>query len=319
MTPQAILLSSGAALAVLLGGTTFLLARDAKQRKLAIRIADRVTPLAPVRPPPQPLGEKFGIPELLAVIDHRLAGICGFSKDRLDAYPMRIPLLLLIAIVPAIVIERLLGRVLGMSLDLALPVFWICCTQLVFRNLHARHSDKLYRQFPDALSMIVRSVRAGVPLHEALRVVARESLDATSRQFTRVCDQLVIGIRLDEALREAALRTGVPEYSFFTVALSLQMQTGGSLGETLENLADVIRKRVALRLRGHALASEARTSAYVLAALPILVGVALTILNYNYIRPLFETPRGNRLLFGAIFLLGFAGLVMRTMIRRCLR
>ncbi len=319
MTPQTILLSAGAAIVTLLGGTMAVLARDAKQRRLAVRIAERVTPLAPVRPPARPLAEQFGIPELLAWIDHRLAGICGFSKDRQDAYPMRIPLLLLLAVLPAVVAERLLGRVVGMSLDLALPVFWIGSSQLLFRNLHARHSDKLYRQFPDALSMIVRSVRAGVPLHEALRVVARESLEATSRQFTRICDQVSIGIRLDEALRDAAVRTGVPEYSFFTVALTLQMQTGGSLGETLENLADVIRKRVALRLRGHALASEARTSAYVLAALPVFAGVALSVLNYRYISPLFDTPRGNRVLFTAIFLLGFAGFVMRTMIRRCLR
>jgi tight adherence protein B len=319
MTPEAILASAAAGLAVLVGASMILLARDAKQRRLAVRIAERVTPLAAAKPPARRFSEKFGIPELVSVVHDRLGGICGFSKDRQDAYPLRIPLLLLLAVVPAVVIERLATRVVGVPLDLALPLFWLACCQLLFRNLHSRYADKLYRQFPDALSMIVRSVRAGVPLHEALRVVARESLEPTAGQFTRICDQLAIGIRLDDALRDAASRTGVPEYSFFTVALTLQMQTGGSLGETLENLGDVIRKRVALRLRGHALASEARTSAYVLSALPVFAGLALTVLNFDYIRPLFETTRGNRVLFTAVFMLGFAGLVMRTMIRRCLR
>ncbi len=256
---------------------------------------------------------------MLAGWQGRLAGLCGFKLDRQDAYPLRIPLLLLLVAVPAVAIDRVAGRVFGMSLDLALPLIWIVCSQALFRMLHARYAERLYRQFPDVLSMIVRSVRAGIPLHEALRVVARESLEPTAQQFTRVVDQMAIGIRLEEALRDAASRTGVAEYAFFTVALTLQAQTGGSLAETLDNLADVIRKRVALRLRAVALASEARTSAYVLAALPVVTGLALSVLNYDYIRPLFDTPRGNRVLFTAIGLLCLAGAAMRVMIRRSLR
>ncbi len=126
----------------------------------------------------------------------------GYNLDRQNAYPLRVPLLLLLAAVPAVVIDRLAGRVFGVPLDPALPLIWIGCSQALFRTLHARHADKLYRQLPDALSMIVRSVRAGIPLQEALRGVARESMEPTARVFTRVSDQMAIGIRLDDALRD---------------------------------------------------------------------------------------------------------------------
>ena len=143
--------------------------------------------------------------------------------------------------------------------------------------------------------------------------------EVTQGQFKRVMDQVKIGIPVEEALRDAAERTGVPEYGFFTVALTLQGQTGGSLAETLDNLADVIRKRVALRLRAIALASEARTSAYILGALPVVTGLILSVVNLDYIRPLFTTRSGNYLLLTAIGLLGTAALVMRTLIHRSLR
>ncbi len=316
--PMAVTAGVGAALA-LFGGAAALLAHDARNRKVAVRIAERVTPLAPARAPGRGRPEQLGTRALFAAAEARLAGVCGFKLDRLEAYPLRIPFLLLAAAVVAFTIERTIGRVLGMPLDLALPLVWIGVSQVVFRTLHARHADRLYKQFPDVLSMIVRSVRAGIPLHEALRVVARESLEPTAGQFRRVADQMAIGVRLEDALRETAGRTGVAEYAFFTVALTLQAQTGGSLAETLDNLADVIRKRVALRLRAVALASEARTSSYVLAALPVVTGLALSVMDYDYIRPLFETTRGNRVLLLAVAMLGTAGGVMRFMIKRSLR
>jgi tight adherence protein B len=167
--------------------------------------------------------------------------------------------------------------------------------------------------------MIVRSVRAGIPLHEALRTVARESPAPTAGQFQRVSDEMAIGIRLEDSLKDLARRTGVPEYAFFSVALTLQMQTGGSLAETLDSLADVIRKRVALRQRAVALAAEARLSSMVLASLPVLTCAALAVIDFDYIRPLFETARGERILYTAIGLLLFAGLVMRGMIQGSLR
>lgn len=318
MTPHVIVVG-GAGLVAMVGIGVAILAQDQRNRKLATRIADLVTPLAAARAPARPVSEQLGMTDVLAHWQGRLGQLCGYNPERQAAYPLRVPLLLLAAGIAALAIDRLASRVFGIPLDLALPLIWIGCTQAMFRMLHARHADKLYRQLPDTLSMIVRSVRAGIPLQEALRGVARESMEPTAKLFSRVADQMAIGIRLDDALREGAARSGVAEYGFFSVALTLQAQTGGSLAETLDNLADVIRKRVALRQRAIALASEARTSAYVLAALPVVTGLALSVLNYAYIRPLFDTPGGNRVLFLAIGMLGTAGIVMRFMIKRSLR
>ena len=294
------------------------LAHDSKQRRLAVRLAERVAPLAPARAPsrnasPDREGADW------SSLQRRLTRVCGVDLQRTDAYPWRWPLLVVICVLPAFGVARLLGNALGYPLDWLTPVTWVIACRVVFGTLHARHADKLYRQFPDVLAMIVRSVRAGIPLPEALRMVARESLQPTAHQFSRVADQLTIGIRLEDALREASARTGVAEYSFFTVALALQSQTGGSLAETLDNLGEVIRKRVALRARAIALASEARTSSYVLGALPVVTGAVLCVLQYDYIRPLFETKSGMRILYAATGMLLTGAFVMRSMIKRSLK
>ena len=109
----------------------------------------------------------------------------------------------------------------------------------------------------------------------------------TAGEFNRLVEQIAVGTPLDEAVTELAARTGLAEYRFFATALSLQTQTGGTLSETLENLADVIRKRAALKARGHAMTAEARTSSAILAMLPIVTGVMLYFLNPSYIMMLF--------------------------------
>jgi tight adherence protein B len=313
------LLAGGTILAAVLASAPVILAHDRRNRRLAVRIAESVTTLAPAVMPSRPLTEQLGLEALLGRWKIHLGRVLGYNLDRLNAYPLRLPFLLVIAAVVAVIVSEIVSRVAGLPFLLLLPLAYVGCTQALFRTLHARHADKLYRQLPDALSMIVRSVRAGIPLQEALRGVARESLEPTARVFARVSDQIAIGIRLEDALRDVSARTGVAEYAFFTVALTLQAQTGGSLAETLDNLAEVIRKRVALRARGVALASEARTSAYVLAALPIVTGIALTVLNYDYMKPLFDTPSGNKVLLLAVGMLGTAGIIMRLMIKRSLR
>jgi tight adherence protein B len=113
-------------------------------------------------------------------------------------------------------------------------------------------------------------------------------------------------------------RNKVPEYRFFATALSLQAQTGGGIAETLENLADVIRKRVAARARGKALAAEARASATALAVLPGLALGVLSVMNPDYIGILFTTDAGNQILAAAVLMLCFGIYVMSTLIRKSL-
>jgi tight adherence protein B len=125
-------------------------------------------------------------------------------------------------------------------------------------------------------------------------------------------------VPVDVALRATAERTGIPEYRFFATAVALQMQTGGGLSDALDILADVVRKRLALRDRGFALTSEARASAWVLGLMPFLVSLIMTFASPGYLDVLFTTETGNKLLgIGMISLCIGIG-VMRLMIRRTL-
>jgi tight adherence protein B len=166
--------------------------------------------------------------------------------------------------------------------------------------------------------MIVRAVRVGIPVMEAVRAVSRESPEPTGPEFAHLVNQVSIGVSLEEAVMEVARRADIPEYRFFATALSLQNQTGGTLSETLEGLADVIRKRVALVSKGKAMTSEARASAMILAALPFLTGTMLWALNPAYIDLLFDDPTGRTLFATAVISLGIGLMLIRTIIRKSL-
>jgi tight adherence protein B len=164
--------------------------------------------------------------------------------------------------------------------------------------------------------MIVRSVRVGVTVQDSLRVVGEEAQKPTSTEFKRLLDEIRLGSPLGEALIRLAERSTLVEYRFFAVALSLQSQSGGSLSETLENLADIVRKRVALRARAVALASEARLTMYVLAGLPFFTTGALMVIDPDYLTVLFTTSSGKKLLFAGIVLLVMGLYSMRLIIRK---
>jgi tight adherence protein B len=220
-----------------------------------------------------------------------------------------------VALVLAQLGAGLLVRLLGVAGWLAWPLIAVAASRGLFGWLRARRDSKLLLQFPDALGMIVRSVRAGLPLADALRLVARSGPSPTAGQFQRVANDLSIGLAIADALGRLSERTGLAEYRFFAVALTLQTQTGGRLGETLDSLGDVIRKRVAVRARALAMASEARMSALILAALPILTGSGLTLLNWNYVSVLFDDPTGQVILGSAIGALVGGVLLMQVIIR----
>ena len=153
---------------------------------------------------------------------------------------------------------------------------------------------------------------------EAIKAVSQNAEVPTCTEFQRLYNQVAIGTTLEDALREMAVRNRLPEYRFFATALALQSQTGGGLSATLENLADVVRKRVALKARGFALAAEARTSAGVLALLPVFAGLGLAVINPCYIAPLMEEGPGQNLLAVGVVWLGFGMLLMRRLIQRSL-
>ncbi len=213
----------------------------------------------------------------------------------------------------------LLHRLLG-------PVGWaafvpgvLLLPRLYYARRDRQHSERLFRQFPDALGMIVRAVRVGVGVGNAIGLVATEAQAPTSLEFRQLSEEIAIGLPLPEALRAMGTRNRLPEYRFFATALSLQSQTGGGLAETLETLADTIRKRVAIKLRGHALAAEARVSCYVLGGLPFAAGGGLFLLDPDYILTLFSNPLGEKLLAFAATLLAVGLYAMHAITKRTLR
>ena len=289
-------------------------------RRLAARFAAYSLPHARVRMQSRvaqasPRANWLRIPEPL---EARLAAVFGWDAERLDQYPVAPPLLVLLCVMPALLGGAYAASLAGGLGWLSVFAIWVGLSRFVFASVHRKRADALYRQLPDALGMVVRAVRAGIPVVEALRTVSREVPDPTGSEFRRLSDQLAIGIPMEEVLRRLARRSGLPEYRFFAVALTLQNSAGGNLTETLDNLADVVRKRVATRQRGHALASQARASAYVLSAVPVFAASVLMLINPGYVLVLFNDPRGNLVLVAAIASLAIGLGTMKTIIRRSL-
>lgn len=248
-----------------------------------------------------------------------LARIFAVNPARLDIYPLKWWLALLVTLVIAnfgrLVVRMLTGNTPALVL---MPLLWVFLSRSFFDWAEGRQRDRMLNQFPDALAMIVRSVRVGIPVMEALGGVARESPEPTRTEFDRVAKEVAVGGTLEDAILEMATRVGLPEYRFFATALSLQNQTGGALSETLESLADVIRKRMALKAKGYAMTSEARTSTLVLAALPAVIGSAMYLINPSYIMVLFINPTGNKMLGGAAISLTVGLMSIRMIIRKTL-
>jgi tight adherence protein B len=246
------------------------------------------------------------------------ARLFAYHPDRAEHYQLRWLFVLGIALLAARAIAELVSIYAGGWSLLIVPVVWVMLSRGFFKWSEQRRRNALYVQFPDALAMIVRAVRVGIPLGEGIRTVAREAAAPTSVEFGLVYDRVSIGVTLEDALREMATRNNLSEYRFFSTALALQSQTGGGLSETLDGLADVIRRRLALRSRGEALAGEAKTSIIILAALPFVSGGALEVLNPQYIGRLFTDHGCEKVLLAAIIMLGSGLMVMRGMIRKML-
>jgi len=186
----------------------------------------------------------------------------------------------------------------------------------LFAWQHNRYVDAIFQQIPDAIGMMVRAIRAGLPVGEAMRSVAVELSDPLRDEFARMLGDVAIGRPVDQALMRLYDRTGLPEFSFLAVVFGLQSQTGGNLAETLENLADIVRKRVGLAKRASALAAEARMQAGILMALPYLAALAMSQIQPFYIDNFFRNPTGQKLALIGLGFSVFGYLVIRWMIKR---
>ncbi|MBS0521148.1 MAG: type II secretion system F family protein, partial [Proteobacteria bacterium] len=146
--------------------------------------------------------------------------------------------------------------------------------------------------FPEAVDLIVRALRAGLPVQEAISNVARDIKDPVGSTFRQAQQEMQLGVPLEAALWRAAQTVQTDEFNFLIVALSIQRETGGNLAETLANLSALLRGRQQLRLKIRAFTSEARATMLIMAGLPFIVGGGLFLLSPSYISPLISTPTG---------------------------
>ena len=185
----------------------------------------------------------------------------------------------------------------------------------LFLKLKTKNRQKKFMDdFADALESMMRLLKAGMPVSEAIKMVSREFTGPMGEEMGRVFDQQKIGVPLPEAVLEASRRMPLTEMQMFATAIAIQTQTGSSLSEVLQNLADVIRARFRLKRKVQALSSEAKASAMIIGALPILVATGLYFVNPEYIILLFTHPTGKFMLGCAIGWMMLGVLVMRQMI-----
>lgn len=195
----------------------------------------------------------------------------------------------------------------------------VVAPMVLLRFLQSRYQNKFLDPFPDALDLMCRAVRAGLPVFDAMEVASREVTAPVGTELARTLEEMRIGVDIDEALQHTADRIRVPDFRFFAVALKLQRRTGGGLAETLANLSNIIRRRKEIRLKARALSAESKASATVLGLLPFAVGALLFFLNPSLMSVLLDDPRGRFMMGMALLSLVIGVSVMATIIRRSLR
>jgi tight adherence protein B len=205
----------------------------------------------------------------------------------------------------------------GLPLILAIPVsllLGIALPHFVIGKLIKRRVNKFTARFPDAIELMVRGLRSGLPISETIGIVAEELQPPVGTEFRTVADKMRIGRTMDVALQETANRLGTAEFQFFVISLAIQRETGGNLAETLSNLADVLRKRSAMKLKIRAMSSESKASAYIIGALPFIVFGLIWFINGKYMQNFFVDERLMIVGAGGLVWMGLGGFIMAKMI-----
>jgi tight adherence protein B len=180
--------------------------------------------------------------------------------------------------------------------------------------LKSRREKRFTAEFANAIDVIVRSVRSGLPTNEALRIVAREVPDPVGNEFNKLCEGLKVGVTLEQGLKKMFESMPTAEVNFFSIVMTIQQKSGGNLSEALSNLAGVLRDRKRLAGKIKAMSSEAKASAMIIGSLPPGVMGIVYLTTPGYIALLFTEHVGNLMLAGCVFWMGLGIAVMRKMI-----
>ncbi|WP_417449320.1 type II secretion system F family protein [Kordiimonas sp.] len=209
----------------------------------------------------------------------------GFEADLSRYTTIALGLALTTAVIMFIMGASLvLALALGVIAGIGLPHMWVSA------RITAR-TNKFTKQFPEAMDLMVRGLKSGLPVNECIANVGKELPAPTGLEFRRITDAMRLGKQLEEALWETADRLNTPDFKFFVISLVVQRETGGNLGETLGNLANILRQRQAMKLKVKALSSEAKASAWIVGILPFVMLGVIMLMNYDYGIILFTEPK----------------------------
>ncbi|MDX2236732.1 MAG: type II secretion system F family protein [Hyphomonadaceae bacterium] len=204
------------------------------------------------------------------------------------------------------------GSVLGLIGGLFVGAFGL--PRWILKFLIDARQKKFTNQLADAIDVIVRGVKSGLPLNQCMRIIAQESPEPLRTEFQNIVDGQAMGVPLDQNLNRFYERMPLPEVNFFAIVLIIQQRTGGNLSESLGNLSGVLRARKMMKEKVKALSSEAKASAMIIGSLPFIVMLMVYFTRPEYISLLFTRQEGNLILLGAGVMMGSGILVMRNMV-----
>jgi tight adherence protein B len=180
--------------------------------------------------------------------------------------------------------------------------------------LKKRRQKQFTNEFASAIDVIVRSVKTGLPVNEALKIVATEIGEPVRTEFSKLAEGLKVGVGMEQGLKRMYENMPTPEVNFFAIVMTVQLKSGGNLSEALGNLAAVLRDRKRLQGKIKALSSEAKASAWIIGSLPPGVMAMVYFTTPDYILPLFTTRPGNLMLAGCAVWMSIGTFVMKKMI-----
>lgn len=201
----------------------------------------------------------------------------------------------------------LLGALGGLFFGIALPYFWT--GRLIKKRVAGFNA-----RFPDAIDLLVRGLKSGLPVTETFQVVSQELPGPVGEEFRGVVERIRIGNTMEGALQESAEMLGTPEFQFFCITIQIQRETGGNLAETLANLSDVLRKRAQMKLKIRAMSSEAKASAYIVGSLPFFVFGVVWSVNPTYLAGFFVEERLIIAGIGGLIWMSIGGAIMAKMV-----
>jgi len=217
----------------------------------------------------------------------------------------------LVAVVAVLLVLRglppLLAILIGVFVGVGLPHKFVGMTI-------AGRVKKFNAKFPDAIELLVRGLRSGLPIGETMQVVSQEVQGPVGVEFRAITDKMKIGRTMDVALQETADRLGTPEFQFFCITIAIQRETGGNLAETLSNLATVLRGRAQMKLKIKAMSSESKASAYIVGSLPFIVFGLVWMVNRDYLLHFFTDERLMVAGLGGMVWMGMGAFIMAKMV-----